>query len=68
MVSLAHPGIKHPHSIPELTYKEMRELAWFQSYMMKHLFQHTEVKIPLVIKKYRKYPDHPGTHCFGTFR
>ena len=25
----AHPGIiKHPHSIPELTYKEMRELAY----------------------------------------
>ena len=43
----AHPGIiKHPHSIPELTYKEMRELAYagFQSYMMKHLFQPTEVK------------------------
>ncbi len=25
----AHPGIiKHPHSIPELTHKEMRELAY----------------------------------------
>ena len=34
----AHPGVVHePHSIPELTYKEMRELAYAASlyFMMK---------------------------------
>ena len=49
----AHPGIiKHPHSIPELTYKEMRELAYagFSVLHDEALVPAYRGKIPLVIK------------------
>ena len=43
----AHPGIVHkPHSIPELTYREMREL--FST--MKLCFQHTAAKFRWLLK------------------
>ena len=59
----AHPGIiKHPHSIPELTYKEMRELAYagFSVLHDEALVPAYRGKIPLVIKNTNN-PDHPGT-------
>ena len=59
----AHPGIiKHPHSIPELTYKEMRELAYagFSVLHDEALVPAYRGKIPLVIKNTND-PEHPGT-------
>ena len=59
----AHPGIiKHPHSIPELTYKEMRELAYagFSVLHDEALVPAYRGKIPMVIKNTNN-PKHPGT-------
>lgn len=59
----AHPGVVHkPHSIPELTYKEMRELAYagFSVLHDEALIPAYRGKIPLVIKNTNN-PSHPGT-------
>ena len=59
----AHPDVVHePHSIPELTYKEMRELAYagFSVLHDEALLPAYRGKIPLVIKNTNN-PDHPGT-------
>lgn len=59
----AHPGIIHqPHSIPELTYREMRELAYagFSVLHDEALLPAYRGKIPLVIKNTNN-PNHPGT-------
>lgn len=59
----AHPGIiKHPRSIPELTYKEMRELAYagFSVLHDEALVPAYRGKIPMVIKNTNN-PKHPGT-------
>ncbi|GGE25961.1 aspartate kinase [Streptococcus himalayensis] len=59
----AHPGIiAHPHSIPELTYREMRELAYagFSVLHDEALIPAYRGKIPLVIKNTNN-PSHPGT-------
>lgn len=59
----AHPGIIHqPHSIPELTYREMRELAYagFSVLHDEALLPAYRGKISLVIKNTNN-PDHPGT-------
>lgn len=59
----AHPGIiQMPHSIPELTYREMRELA-YAGFTVLHdeaLIPAYRGKIPLVIKNTNN-PTHPGT-------
>lgn len=59
----AHPGVvDKPHSIKELTYKEMRELA-YAGFTVLHdeaLIPAYRGKIPLVIKNTNN-PDHPGT-------
>lgn len=59
----AHPGIVHkPHSIPELTYREMRELA-YAGFTVLHdeaLLPAYRGKIPLVIKNTNN-PEHTGT-------
>lgn len=59
----AHPGIiKNPLSIPELTYKEMRELAYagFSVLHDEALVPAYRGKIPMVIKNTNN-PKHPGT-------
>lgn len=59
----AHPGIIHnPHSITEVTYREMRELAYagFSVLHDEALLPAYRGKIPLVIKNTNN-PDHPGT-------
>lgn len=59
----AHPGVVHePHSIKELTYKEMRELAYagFSVLHDEALIPAYRGKIPLVIKNTNN-PEHPGT-------
>lgn len=59
----AHPGIiKNPHSIEELTYREMRELAYagFSVLHDEALIPAYRGKVPLVIKNTNN-PDHPGT-------
>lgn len=59
----AHPGvIDHPHSITELTYREMRELAYagFSVLHDEALIPAYRGQIPLVIKNTNN-PDHPGT-------
>ena len=59
----AHPGIiKHPHSIKELTYREMRELAYagFSVLHDEALLPAYRGRIPLVIKNTNN-PIHPGT-------
>ncbi|MBP2623626.1 aspartate kinase [Streptococcus oricebi] len=59
----AHPGIiKNPRSIPELTYREMRELAYagFSVLHDEALIPAYRGKIPLVIKNTNN-PQHPGT-------
>lgn len=59
----AHPGIiKQPHYIPELTYKEMRELAYagFSVLHDEALVPAYRGKIPMVIKNTNN-PKHPGT-------
>jgi len=63
----AHPGIIHqPHSIPELTYREMRELAYagFSVLHDEALLPAYRGKIPLVIKNTNN-PDHPGTRSIN---
>ncbi|MBM7643417.1 aspartate kinase [Streptococcus loxodontisalivarius] len=59
----AHPGVvENPHSIVELTYKEMRELAYagFSVLHDEALLPAYRGKIPLVIKNTNN-PEHPGT-------
>lgn len=59
----AHPGIiQKPHLIPELTYREMRELAYagFGVLHDEALIPAYRGKIPLVIKNTNN-PDHHGT-------
>ncbi|EHJ51684.1 aspartate kinase [Streptococcus macacae] len=59
----AHPGIVHkPDSISELTYREMRELAYagFSVLHDEALIPAYRGKIPLVIKNTNN-PSHPGT-------
>lgn len=59
----AHPGIiKNPHSIKELTYREMRELAYagFSVLHDEALLPAYRGQIPLVIKNTNN-PSHPGT-------
>lgn len=59
----AHPGIIHePDSIPELTYREMRELAYagFSVLHDEALIPAYRGKIPLVIKNTNN-PNYPGT-------
>ena len=59
----AHPGIiKHPHSIKELTYREMRELAYagFSVLHDEALLPAYRGRIPLVLKNTNN-PSHPGT-------
>lgn len=59
----AHPGvINNPQSISELTYREMRELA-YSGFSVLHdeaLIPAYRGKIPIVIKNTNN-PDHPGT-------
>ncbi|QFG41720.1 amino acid kinase family protein [Streptococcus mutans] len=62
----AHPGVVHkPHSISELTYREMRELAYagFSVLHDEALIPAYRGKIPLVIKNTNN-PEHPGTKLF----
>lgn len=62
-IFVAHPGIVHqPLSIKEVTYKEMRELAYagFSVLHDEALIPAYRGKIPLVIKNTNN-PDHPGT-------
>lgn len=59
----AHPGIvKNPHSIKELTYREMRELAYagFNVLHNEALVPAYRAGVPLVIKNTNN-PSHPGT-------
>ena len=59
----AHPGIiSNPHSIKELTYREMRELAYagFSVLHDEALLPAYRGRIPLVIKNTNN-PSHPGT-------
>ncbi|MGT2930589.1 aspartate kinase [Streptococcus dentasini] len=59
----AHPGVVHkPHSIKELTYREMRELAYagFSVLHDEALIPAYRGRIPLVIKNTNN-PNHPGT-------
>ena len=59
----AHPGVVHkPHTIKELTYREMRELAYagFSVLHDEALIPAYRGKIPLVIKNTNN-PNHPGT-------
>ncbi|WP_162011735.1 aspartate kinase [Streptococcus sp. S784/96/1] len=59
----AHPGVvEQPHSIKELTYREMRELAYagFSVLHDEALIPAYRGKIPLVIKNTNN-PSHPGT-------
>lgn len=59
----AHPGIIHqPHSIKEVTYREMRELAYagFSVLHDEALLPAYRGRIPLVIKNTNN-PEHPGT-------
>ncbi|APD31304.1 aspartate kinase [Streptococcus iniae] len=62
-IFVAHPGIVHqPRSIKEVTYKEMRELAYagFSVLHDEALIPAYRGKIPLVIKNTNN-PQHPGT-------
>lgn len=59
----AHPGIvENPHSIAEVTYREMRELAYagFSVLHDEALLPAYRGRIPLVIKNTNN-PEHPGT-------
>lgn len=63
----AHPGIiANPSSIIELTYKEMRELAYagFSVLHDEALLPAYRANIPLVIKNTNN-PDHPGTRIIA---
>ncbi|EHJ56217.1 aspartate kinase [Streptococcus urinalis FB127-CNA-2] len=62
-IFVAHPGIvKKPQSIEELSYKEMRELAYagFSVLHDEALIPAYRGKIPIVIKNTNN-PKHPGT-------
>ncbi|BDD39361.1 aspartate kinase [Streptococcus ruminantium] len=62
-IFVAHPGIiNKPHSIKELTYREMRELAYagFSVLHDEALLPAYRGRIPLVIKNTNN-PSHPGT-------
>ncbi|MGT2926910.1 aspartate kinase [Streptococcus cuniculipharyngis] len=62
-IFVAHPGVvNNPLSISELTYKEMRELAYagFSVLHDEALIPAYRGKIPIVIKNTNN-PDHPGT-------
>lgn len=59
----AHPGYIHqPESITQLTYREMRELAYagFSVFHEEALMPSYRAKIPVVIKNTNN-PSHPGT-------
>ncbi|MDR1567454.1 MAG: aspartate kinase [Streptococcaceae bacterium] len=59
----AHPGIvDNPHTIGELTYREMRELAYagFSVLHDEALIPAYRAKVPVVIKNTNN-PTHPGT-------
>lgn len=59
----AHPGYIHePESITEITYREMRELAYagFSVFHDEALMPSFRAKIPVVIKNTNN-PSHPGT-------
>lgn len=59
----AHPGYIHqPESIKQLTYREMRELAYagFSVFHEEALMPSYRAKIPVVIKNTNN-PSHPGT-------
>lgn len=59
----AHPGFVHqPETIDEITYREMRELAYagFSVFHEEALMPSFQAKIPVVIKNTNN-PDHPGT-------
>lgn len=63
----AHPGIiANPSSIKELTYKEMRELAYagFSVLHDEALLPAYRANIPLVIKNTNN-PEHPGTRIIA---
>lgn len=59
----AHPGIiRNPHAIVELTYREMRELA-YSGFSVLHdeaLVPAYRAHVPLIIKNTNN-PDYPGT-------
>ncbi|SJZ69132.1 aspartate kinase [Pilibacter termitis] len=64
----AHPGVVHePMSIQELTYKEMRELAYagFTVIHDEALFPVYQAKIPVVIKNTNN-PTHAGTKILAS--
>ncbi|KAF1303778.1 aspartate kinase [Candidatus Enterococcus willemsii] len=62
-IFVAHPGyIHHPESMAEVTYREMRELAYagFTVFHEEALMPSYRAKIPVVIKNTNN-PSHPGT-------
>ncbi|MDR0614519.1 MAG: aspartate kinase, partial [Lactobacillales bacterium] len=64
----AHPGIVHkPQPIKELTYREMRELAYagFAVFHDEALMPVFKAEIPIVIKNTNN-PTHPGTTISNT--
>jgi len=64
----AHPGYIHnPESIKEITYREMRELAYagFSVFHEEALMPSVLAKIPVVIKNTNN-PSHPGTRIIST--
>lgn len=62
-IFVAHPGFIHnPESMTEVTYREMRELAYagFSVFHEEALMPSYRAKIPVVIKNTNN-PSHPGT-------
>ncbi|EOL48747.1 aspartate kinase [Enterococcus phoeniculicola] len=62
-IYVSHPGFVHePETIKELTYREMRELAYagFSVFHDEALMPSYRAKIPVVIKNTNN-PQHPGT-------
>ncbi|MGM0123491.1 aspartate kinase [Enterococcus sp. AZ194] len=62
-IYVSHPGYVHqPETIKELTYREMRELAYagFSVFHDEALMPSYRAKIPVVIKNTNN-PQHPGT-------
>ncbi|MDR3157121.1 MAG: aspartate kinase [Lactobacillales bacterium] len=67
-VFAAHPGIVHnPQFIKEMTYREMRELAYagFSVFHDEALIPIFRAEIPIVIKNTNN-PSHPGTQISNT--
>lgn len=67
-VFAAHPGIVHnPQFIKEITYREMRELAYagFSIFHDEALIPTFQAEIPIVIKNTNN-PNHPGTRISNT--